>query len=839
MLALQINNQWAVLSEDQSVTIEENSPVWGEGNTFSLPFELDVEANRHILGNSDQLTGMSVYDVLEGQPATLYVMGIPLFYGKLSLEDEVEIADGTVEVSLISSTLAFNDMIDGMNCQDVELTEEIVLGEKFHNYVADTILDEHALTSLQGVFPNAFMRMRNNGVSTVNLSNAYPASKYCNIRICYPYPEEQEGSEKGPEKEISKIVVGSEKGYRTRIGLLKEGKYMVLDADRSLSAPCFYVLYFLQCLFSKLSIAFDFDELYSEEDVCRLAFVNTRCKFDEVFNWKTESITFNKGYYSESGSDFGNYKAIQIVPGDKELDYPLAYLKADAYYLMWDNQIYNYSGKITVTSYINDCVATSQNFPDSEASSVVESMEKAFGVRFLFNRQNNKVTLRYVRDILRDTSHVNIKADVLSVYKVENGTKGFILKYNGDDEDTSFNYNEWGNVVSIGNEKDSVNGYNMLQTKITPFDKTCYIDARNGNAYRIKVDDEAEDVDSLNPSLFEVGMFNPVKYGDCTNEGRVHEVSIPFTPVILNDTAWAIRKEELSSLVENEKDITDDENSEQSFAVFMDVETKHPALIPEVKVKDSKTYDRVDSIYRASQVELSFTYVDSQMFDEKLHKASTVSNKESYYPWSKTFVKYLDNDSPIQTFDAGLTLGIMRGPGNTSGTQEYDQDYDEEGNSKYVAVPTNYAFHSDTVDNYGRVFDYDGEGNYTGVDTSRRFSLKLRAEKPYPDVLTEEMKEEIEAAGLQKWSDGKYYHPISESYARRRGLFDKFYTEYAHFVTHRKIAKLTLRMEIADLANIDWTKRYRIGNFIGFINHYSYTVSASGISEVEMELYYM
>ena len=831
MLALQINNQWAVLSEDQSVTIEENSPVWGEGNTFSLPFELDVEANRHILGNSDQLTGMSVYDVLEGQSATLYVMGIPLFYGKLSLEDEVEIENGTVEVSLISSRLTFDDMIEGMNCQDVEMTEKIVLGEKYNNYVGETKLEytgggQEFFEAIQGVFPNAFMRMRNNEASTVNLSNAYPTSKYCNIRICSSFPEEQEGSEKGPEKEISKVDTGSEKGYKTRIGLLKEGRYMVLDADRSLSAPCFYVLYFMECLFSKLSIAFDFKDLYSEEDICRLAFVNTRCKFDEVFNGKAESIIFNKGY---NGSDFGKYKAMQIVPTDRELDYPLAYWKGDAFFTFRTLPAFDYSGQIVITSYINDCIANSKNFPNSDVSSVVESLENAFGIRLLFNRQNNKVVLKYVRDILKDTSSIGIKAEVLSVHKAENSTKGFVLKYNGDDEDTSFNYNEWGNTVLFGNKEDSINGYNMLQTKITPFDKTCYIDVRNGNAYRIKVDEDAEDADSLNPSLFEVGMFNPVKYGDCTNEDNVHEVSIPFSPVILNDTEWAVRKEKLASLVEMKGEISDEDgkNTEQSFAVFVDVETKYPSLIPEVKSGTFKEYDN-SSPFVSSCSNLSFTYVDSQMFDEKSHKASKLTDKESYYPWNKTFVEYLDNDSPIQTFDAGLTLGIMRGPGNTSGVQDYDEDYDGEGGSKYVSVPTNYAFHSDTVDNYARVFDYDGGGNYTGVDTSKRFSLKLRAEKP----TVEGAKKDVPV-----WPGD--YHQITQSYAAGRGLFDKFYTEYAYFVTHRKIAKLTLRMEIADLVNIDWTKRYRIGSFIGFINSYSYTVDSQGISEVQMELYYI
>ena len=136
-------------------------------------------------------------------------------------------------------------------------------------------------------------------------------------------------------------------------------------------------------------------------------------------------------------------------------------------------------------------------------------------------------------------------------------------------------------------------------------------------------------------------------------------------------------------------------------------------------------------------------------------------------------------------------------------------------------VAANYAFHSDTIDDNGGEFDYNGETDGgTGAEdgTGGRFSLYLRAEKPNPN--------------------GGYFD-IGIASARRRGLFDKFYTEYAYFVTHRKIAKLTLRMEIADLVNIDWTKRYRIGSFIGFINSYSYTVDSQGISEVQMELYYI
>lgn len=825
MLALQINNQWAVLSEDQSVTIEENSPVWGGGNTFSLPFELDVEANRHILGNSDQLTGMSVYDVLEGQSATLYVMGIPLFYGKLSLEDEVEIENGTVEVSLISSTLAFDDMIDGMNCQDVEMAEEIVLGERWSEYSISSRKPDGSIVLkdiIKGLFPSYFMRMRDGGNSTVNLSVPYPDAKYCNMRICYNLPDELQDNEKGPEKELKNkynadYVTPVLRTVVTINNNTVKSKYVTLDAERPLSAPCFYVLYFFECLFRKLGIDFDFSQINGKgdfnNDINRLAFVSTSCSYVEK---ETEDVL-------DVRIPWDWLKDYMVVDS---WDYPILHLK-----------ITNKDYDSFLLAPIKKCIATSESFPDTDVSEVVKSMQNGFGIRFLFNKEQSKVTLVYVKDILRSKDVEEINAEVLDVYKKESSIRGFVLKYNDKDEDTSFKYDEWSNYIIT-------NSFNYIQMSVSANNKKLYIDARNGNSYRVKNDEDATEESDQRPSLFEVAMFLPVRYGDCSDENKVEEVIIPFAPLVVNDTAIPERLSVLNakrmrgvSFLDDAK--TDDTNNEQRFASLLDVEMKYPSLRPAIKVGGYVEVER----NKLEEFEFSYTYVDTQRYDEKYTDQSLKKIKENRREHRSRFgtpvaQKYLDNDSPIQTFDAGLTLGIMRGPGSTSGVQDYAEDYDGEGNSKYVTTPANYAFHPDTVDNYARVFDYNGTGD-DGVDTSKRFSLKLRAEKPYPDILTDAMKKEIEAAGLQKWSDGKYYHPITQPYAQRRGLFDKFYTEYAHFVTHRKIAKLTLRMEVADLVNIDWTKRYRIGSFTGFINSYSYTVDSQGISEVQMELYYI
>lgn len=829
-ISLQIDGKYAFLEPDVSISIEEQSPVWGEGNSFSFPFELDVEANRHIIGNADQLTGGSIYQALEGKSAVIYAMGIPISYGKVSLDDEVDTDEGHIEITVVSSRMSFDEMIEGMNCQDVELSEEIILGEKLGDFSADikigSINHPETVATIKGILPYHFMRMRNNGVSTVNVSEPYDSFKYCNIRICYPLPEELTDEEKGPESQMKKW----ESDYNSHLNDIIAGKYVVLDAERPLSAPCFYVLYFLQCLFNKLNLDFDFEQIKTEEDIQRLAFVNTACKFKEV----DEGLTEQHGAVSDKDYNGG----WSVVPGSR--DYPTAYWRYNITGIPFPKV-----GKVEVAVKIAKCIATPENFPKEDVSTVIKSLENAFGIRLLFDKQQTKTTLVYVRDILKGQRVVDMHADIIQVFKRETNTTGFVLKYSGGDEDTAFNYTEWEQVQITA-------GYNLLQASVHAFNKTCYVDSRNGNAYRVKNDSEATDLETQNPSLFEVGMFNKVEYGDCSNENNVATVEIPFNPIVVNDTEFANRKDKLRRGIRGVETVTDKVYNEQKFAAFLDVNMKYPSLTKETKMSGETTYSYRDEEGKPANSKINFdvyyVYFDNQRYDEKLansvvnpinnqinnerategRRSSSASRPSSASRGTREVtsnprvgevlpIKYLDNDSPIQTFDAGLTLGIMRGPGNTAGIQDYDENYDGEGNSKYVTVPSNYAFHSDSVDNYGRVFDYNGT-NDDGV--SDHFSLKLRAEKPVLD------------------SDG---NPLQCSIpeAQRRGLFDRFYTEYAYFVTHRKIAVLSLRMELADIVNIDWTVRYRFGDYVGFVNKVNYTVSADGVSDVTVEMFYL
>lgn len=733
-LALQIDGKWAVLGDGDSVNIENNSPVWGEGNSFSLPFELDIEANRHILGNADQITGESVYKVLDGKRAVLYTLGIPVYYGKIKMDDEVELSEGKVDVTLVSGNLTFDEMIEGMNCQDVPLTDSFEIGTELRAIRFDFRATEAETHPQLGpvvsydyeVEPKRYTKMYNrNGQSTVNVANPYPDKKYCNVPVC---------TQKGEEKD-----------------------YLVFEADRTASGICFYVLYFFECLFKLLKIDVQRNDLLELDDMKRLAFFSTVCDYVTVNNpvpggnLVTFGITGYNAYRSGKSKIYG-----QIPPPDKAVNaYPL-------------------------TSYM---YATSKNFPNTEVSDVIESMCSAFGLVPLFNEKSNEMELALLKNIMLDKDVFNVTAEIHEASKVENNIVGFELSYSGgDDDNTSFNYSDYSNV-------NTTRDYATMRKNVSPYDKTLYIDTKTGNGYRIKINEDAlsDNEKELDPSLFEVGEFVSAKYGDCSNEDRVEKKEIGFNPIISND-------------VSKTEGISD-------YKAFLNVDMGNYGA-QKVTAKSKGNYGR-NVIY----IDIGAGDTSTTVADELDYTDLEVKLEYDGYDWSRGGT---NEGSPINQYDAGFTLGFVR-PGEGSKVVDEDENYDGEGNFKYFFIAENSAFISDTIDHYGNQYDYNGQLD-GGVDPKERISLKPRAEKPNPE--------------------GGFY-PITESYAQKRGLFDKFYAEYAYFVVNRKIVRITCRMEMADLLNIDWTKRYKIGEYVGFINRYSYSVSSSGISDVELEMYYI
>ena len=732
-LALQIDGKWAVLDEDVSVSIEDNSPVWGDGNSFSLPFSLSVEANRHILGNSDQITGQSVYEVLDGKRAVLYTLGIPVYYGKIKMDDEVEIADGYVDVTLVSGNLTFDEMIDGMNCQDVELMDNFEIGTELRGvrFTFDRTESEPSLGSTTISFDVSvgvkkfIVNIDSNGFSTINTSLPYPQKKYCNVAVA-TQNEEAENRE-----------------------------YLEFEADRIGTGVCFYLLYFLDCLFRQLGIAVRENNLPKVEDMNRLAFFSTVCDYTIEENipggWSLNQFGVSKATATRTSSG---------------LEYSL--------------QGHKSKSAMSLTSKM---FATSKNFPNTQVSEVLDGLKSAFGVIFLYNERYKEIKLLFVRDILRDEEIRTICAQIHESVKVENNIVGFELSYSsGDNDNTSFTYNDYSQV-------NTARDYSTIRKYLDPYDETLYIDQSTGDAFRIKIDEEAleDQTKELNPTLFEVAEFCPAQFGDCSNEEQVEKKEITFTPIIAND----ISKEEGVS----------------QYTIYIDASMGKYETQNET-ITSKGDYGMALLIKPPEDSEAGGDEYISAPFDGM--RTSIIYDGYSYSATSSS------NGSPINQYDPGFTLGILR-PGTDEQIVETDHNYDGEGNIKYYFVSSNSAFISDTMDHYGNVYDYNGS-DPGGVSQEGRFSLKLRAEKPNPE--------------------GGFY-PITNVDAQRRGLFDKFYTEYAYFVVNRKIVKMVCRMEMADVLNIDWTKRYKIGDYTGFINKYSYTVDSTGMSDVTLEMYYI
>lgn len=755
-LSLQIDGQWAYLKEGTEITLEGNNPIFSDAGSKTYLFQLHVESNRHLFGNADDIYGESYYKTIDGKRATLYVAGIPVMTGKVSLEDEVYVdEDGCVAINLVSGNLEFAQMIEGMNCRDVELKDDIEIGYIYDSasvlYELNPLLENDPGTNSRQIlnndltfyFPENYVAVTNTNI----LSSYREGGKFCNIRrtfltkntaIATNYIESHE-SEESPRIKLFKGDTGD--------------SVISLEYNSMRSAPCFYVLYFLDCLFYKLGLSVNNNSLISIEDACRLAFVNTDCKVKRKGEVQSVTIDEENKPYPGFGREFGNY----------EWSY---------YNLFVVNRMRLKRQRV---------FATSENFPDIEVSSLIDAVQNIFNVRILCT--DGELNILSVPDILKSSQVNTIHAEVFDAGKIENNIKGFRLCYDSDDEeDTNFKFDY--------NEVKRVKQYGEILPKISVNNPTVYIDERNGNTYAIKVSKEAVengDEEELNPSLFEVGGFLPVTYGDCSEKGKIEEVRLSFTPIINND-------------IDGIDNINKAKNPEAPADIDSTLENRYALL---VDVGDDPKWTSIK---------------ETVVFKYRQNNRMDWFQKEAIC--SVAFYDY----NPKEDSGSEFMLGIMRGPGNAAGIEYYDENFDGEGNSRVAFTSANYAFTSDSIDNCDRDFDYNGTGS-GGVDYDGRFSLKLRAGKFDKDgnPITD--------------ADGK---PIPHDADRaNRGLYDKFWKEYAYFTVNKKIVRLRLRMEIADLVSLDWTKRYRIGDYLGFVASWNVTVSDNGFGVIDMDMYYL
>lgn len=851
-LDIQVGGESLALRPGQSIEMTLQNPLFNDIEAFSLPIGIPVELNSRLTKNVQDTQSTTRLLDLDQLPMTVYGEGVPLVSGNLMTSADEEI-DEEVSINLESIGGSFSSRIADLRCCDVPLKDDIVIGEKVGQVkITGTLVVEkmerywdaedhhggghyefshistittpinffldlpalgfsypgHCYEDANGVatlkeertYKDTNMKLKIPNVQTSYINVTMPFDDnhpYCNARVCYKHygvDMNTEGDEVVYETTDS-LTTSKETEYEAMY------PYWVLDADRPQSGICFYVLYFLRCLFKHLDIAYDDSELLKVEDMKHLAFFTTRCAFavepiqENYFQGDEETFVKKINDWAESRGCGGkvevDVKLGKIVREDDGEYYLYKYIKEDS--------------SVTVAADLQRMYATSACLPENSVSEVIESLENSFGIRFLFDTDGQSCKAVFIRDVFRSTAQPNkFFGEVISIHKLSEKTTGVKVCYDSESSsrdqrdnvrkgvrnyDTDYDYIDYpepqreGTIVRQTTVLNKT--YKDFFRNLSSSDMNCYIDKTTGNAFRIKIDEDAKTAEEWNPVLFEVGGYKGVEEGNCSesNKNNIVELTSHFQPVFMNDVNY---QQEVNGDV-----------GKPLYAVFIDEDMEHE-------------------------------FVEQQILSTASFEYGSLSLKaklrllESYDPTGTD-----DGGSPLQHIDWGLAVSMMRGGGSSARVVDYDPNYDGFGNYRWQMMNDGgYQMFGDTMDMFGGKFDYNGD--IQGDGGGERFSLKMRAYKQ------------------PSWSKDENGNPVplftGDVKDRNRGLVDTFMFEYVHFLLNRRkyIAKaLCTAAELADLPN-HWTERFIIDGHVGYLNKVKYSISAeSGLGLAEIEFFSM
>ena len=873
-LTILANRQPMALNDDFSISVEMKNPLFNDTEMFSYPVSVPLDGNRHILKNLDDVNSDIRPVNYEHTPMQIIADGIPFASGTAIMQED-EAIENSLSMNIDSSTQSFQDLIGDLQCQDVPIPASdhaaMQIGEKIGNVKVHIAYKFHARVSYEGkksdddvysdkpdevetiIEPQALgfsypaicntnsrqiaeaskhTKIYKNGSviiplvqkSFINVSDEYgantryigaPPAYFCNARVCYKhYGLDDEG------KTSSEVVKAKDS-----TGLYEDkSPFWVLDADRPQSGICFYVLYFLDCLFKHLGVQFDKSALEAVEDFKHLCFFTTHCRYDVEPAYGTAASPYYNtieeiNEWLSSRGCGGQFVIEDPVP--KQVQSFTLYEKGSSTsrdVVVGKDKVTSIKLESTITSKsvsanILSMYANSENFPKESVSTLIDSLESAFGIKFHYDYEQKKVTAYLIRDVFRKQNPQprNFHSQVRSMLPVSEKITGVRQMYSAEDDsktqkqyvkdsnrgintdyDTDFNYTEYPKDRTVTNKT-----YRDIFRNLSNGDRNVYIDLTTGNAYRIKVDSDATDVESLRATLFEVGQWKGVEYGDCSpiNEDFVQEFSIDFTPITFNDVNYhrelllangsasgTYQGKEYSVLNINKDDL------QPILAAYVDENMEHEFV--EQRIRNN----------------ISSSWAD-------FYLTEVLKLVESYDPTSTD-----DGNSPLQSYDWGMAIAVMRGGGTDLTTQTFDVNYDGFGNSKWCTVAGAYALASDTMDNWGNPFDYNGINE--GLGAGERFSLKVRAYKQ------------------PEWADAPLC--VNDPNVRNRGLFDTFMIDYAYFLLHRKKYRIHCLASVAQIADIPnhWKEWWLIDGKKCLINKVNTDITVKdGMGEVELEVY--
>lgn len=927
-LTILINDKPVALPDDFSIDIEDQNPVFNDTEMFSYPFSIPLDGNRWLVKNIEDVHAAVKAVNMEHLPTRIHADGLPFRSGTLVMQDDEEITD-SLSMNIDASTQSFNDLISDLQCRDIPVKDQIIIGEKIGNVRVDIESDpvvkvdvfvtggkhkhdktenheiraahvsvskvlepqalgfsypasckEYTFTSTQHYMGDAQKlsersypqnhkvnepAIADNG-NYINTAAAYGetdsagrAATYCNARICYKHHGLDD------DGKTDSGVISTKDCTWTNEDLYP---YWVLDAKRPQSGICFYVLYFLDCLFAHLGVTFDKRALMEIEDLKHLCFFTTVCAYDtiqhphhgtyysdtdaEVIDKKKKAGEIKTGYFKSQEhinswlESRGCGGKINIVKAeDKDVQELTLHTPEGTTEHVQVGEVRDDGGKVTgisieakiskfnVQANVLYMVANSDNFPDESVSTVISSLESAFGIKFSYDYEQKKVTAYLTRDVLRKsgdkarTFHANIHSMTPMTEKITGVRMRYSAESDAKDQrqnvldsrknknmgySTDYDYIDYPTPDSGDNSTVYNLDYIDFFHNLSSGDKHCYIDRKTGNAYRVKVNSDATTTADLKPVLFEVGQFKGVEYGDCSdeNEDFIHDISVDFTPVPFNDVNYF---KEIEAAYGSHEAI--DSYNGKKYGVT--IANGQPILC--AYVDEDMEHEFVEQIINQT---ISTAFCDFYM-------QQTLSLVESYDPSDTE-----DGNSPLQDDSRwGFAVALMRGGGSDATRQSYDYNYDHFGTSKWRTVSGKYALACDSLDMMGNEFDYNGIQEGTGE--GEKFSLKIRAFKEPTWLSDPKYKDVVLCDDDEVDSHGKMVKKV-----RSRGLFDTFILPYAYFLLNRKKFKVRCTTTVAQIADIPnhWQEWWNIGGMKCLIDKVNTTIdSKTGMGEVELTVY--
>lgn len=929
------------LKEDASISIELKNPLFNDTEMFSYPVELPIEGNRHFLKNVDDVSSDIRPVSYEHTPMQIIADGVPFASGTAIIQEDERLED-SLSLNVDANTQSFADLIGDIKCNEVPIPtkyrDQLLIGEKIDevsvsvNYKTEveikyqgkkgnkkygSVGDDYTTESTfspqalgfsypaqcketgdlhEAVLLKTYTYPNGNNVkipdvqtSYINVSDAYPQKLFCNARVCYAHHDlNDDGTTSDKIVQYSTQRKGEDPNNKNREQEMYEdrGPIWVLDADRPQSGICFYVLFFLDCLFEYLGVQFDNSALEAIGDMKRLCFFTTKCAYDtkplyarSYYTKEDEAVKagmkqkgdVKEGFFQKQANsekdvkdlfeDVNKWLDSRGCGGTLKLENPKNKNVQEVKYRKVTYKIVEkphtgpfYNGGVfkdtEVVTVVDDwetvtvgkdnvasitCKSTikkaqmsasifrmyanEKNFPDESVSDVIDSLEQQFGIKFHYDYEQKKVTAYLIRDVFRKQNPTprNFHAQVLSMLPIAEKITGVRAGYAAESEAKEQRNNVKNQVKDFNTDYDYIEypknstvtslTYKDIIHKVDSGQMNVFVDLQTGNKYRVKIDKEFTDASNMEPRLFEVAAMKGVEIGDCStlNEDFIQEFKSSFVPVGMVDANYRMA---LSS------------------STGSTCATDNPKQPNEVgKQYEGYEFGEVNGSYAKTQMA---ALVDEDMEHEfvKQYVKNTMSSmvadfyvteelslRESYDPSSTD-----DGNSPLQSYDWGLSIAIMRGGGIDATHEAYDYNYDGFGNSKWRTKAGDYALTTDSIDPYGVEYDYNGIE--PGIGNEERFSLKPRAwVQP-------------------EWADAPLV--INKPSVKNRGYVDVFLIDYIHFILNRKRYYIKCLASVAQVADIQnhWKEWWNINGKKCLINKVNADVSAKeGIGEVELEVF--